>query len=102
MKRKNRNHGYSTELAKDYLDDRIPIISLSTQTSKQYVWKDGHKTDTVSGYHAWFVQQEVGPFKVKFEREPKLPQFLSQVELVSLQACEVGNNVYFKAKDIKG
>ena len=39
--------------------------------------------------------------EVRFEKEPKLPQFGSRVNFEGLEACEVNNRVYFRAKSIR-
>lgn len=36
----------------------------------------------------------VNPFVVKFEKEPTLPPFLSEVRLDNLEAIEIRSNVY--------
>lgn len=100
MKLRTRRGGYSTELAKEIISDSKSVISLSTELEPQYVWDKGHRTDQISGFQAWFAQEDLGAFKIKFEHEVKLPPFLSEVDFVDLEACQVRNNVYFKAKDI--
>lgn len=100
MKKLNRNHGYSADLVNDYLSADKPIISLSTETETQYIWKNNKPTKQIKGYRAWFSQQGVDPFQVRFDTNPKLPQYLSEVTFKELKAVEVQNNVYFKASDL--
>lgn len=99
--RKRSRSGYSKEVAEENLFTSKPIISLSTELTTQYKWVDGERSDTVIGYQAWFVQEGTEPFKIKFEKKPTLPPFLSEVALENLEGCEVGNNVYFRAKGFK-
>lgn len=101
MKITSQRNGYSHELATSYISEKKPIISLSTDTETQYVWSNGHRSNEISGYQAWFAQEEVGVFKVKFENKPELPQFLSSVHFKNLEACQVRNNIYFRAKEIE-
>lgn len=101
MKIRKKNNGYSHELATTYISEDKPVISLSTEAETQHVWKNGHRTNEISGYQAWFAQEGLEPFKVKFESRPQLPQFLSAVRLKDLEACQVKNNIYFKATEIE-
>ncbi|MDO4912507.1 MAG: hypothetical protein Q3960_03010 [Lactobacillus sp.] len=101
MRKRNNKHGYSSDLAQEYIDNGKAIINLSTQVEKLYVWKENKRTAQVSGYQAWFSQEGVEPFKVKFAKKPELPPYLSQVNLINLEACEVRYNVYFRASDLK-
>lgn len=100
MKR-NRNNGYSTTLAKEYISSDASLTSLSTKPEAQYKWVNGKRTDSIGAYQAWFSQEGLGAFKVKFKKEPQLPPYLSTVQLDNLEACEVGNNVYFRAIGIR-
>lgn len=101
MKIRNKRNGYSHELATTYISEDKPVISLSTEVETQHVWNNGQRTDKISGYQAWFVQEGLEPFKVKFENNPQLPQFLSAVHLKDLEACQVRNNIYFRANGIE-
>ncbi|CCI81209.1 hypothetical protein [Lactobacillus hominis] len=102
MKRRNLKAGYTKETAEAYLNLEAPIVLLSTSVEVQHVWSDGHRTDEISGYQAWFAQEGAGPFKVKFVNKPILPAYLSTVKFEKLEACEVRNNVYFRASKLKG
>ena len=102
MKIQNTRNGYSRQLATTYILNDKPVISLSTETETQYVWSNGHRSNEISGYQAWFAQEGVGAFKVKFENKPQFPQFLSAVHFKDLEACQVRNNIYFRAKRIEG
>jgi hypothetical protein len=96
-----RQSGYSSQLATNVLDNAKPIHSLSLELEIQRKFEDKKPTDEVQAYKAWFVQEGLPPFQVKFEEQVELPKFQSIVLFDNLQACEVGYNVYFKADDIK-
>lgn len=96
-----RKSGYSLEVAKLYVPSDVRNFSLSTELIKQVKWIDGKPTNEVSGYQAWFVAEGTEPFKVKFSKKINLPEMLSQVTLMNLEACEVGSNVYFKATGVE-
>lgn len=101
MRTKKRISGYSEEIAKDYIDVKKPIYSLSTELIPQVVFEDSKPTDEIASYKAWFIQKGVEPFQVKFDDRVSLPNFMKIVNFTSLEACEVRYNVYFKAKDIQ-
>lgn len=101
MKMQFHKGGYSTDTANSYVDQTQPIQSLSTKLEPQFKFKDGKPTEEVTAYKAWFSQQGVEPFQVKFSEEVKLPKYLALVEFDNLQACEVSYNVYFRADSIK-
>lgn len=101
MKAIRRNGGYSIETANNYIDNNQPIYSLSTEPEVQHKWQDNRPTDEITGYKAWFSQEGLEPFAVKFTSQIKLPAYLSKVEFDQLEACEVRNNVYFRAVALK-
>ena len=103
MKRKNLNtaNSYSGATSALYIDENKSIINVSSEIEKQYNWIDGKRTDEVVGYRAYFVQEGVNPFVVKFEKEPTLPTFLSEVKLDNLEAIEIRSNVYFRATGVR-
>ncbi|MFZ7176285.1 hypothetical protein [Streptococcus hyovaginalis] len=101
MKTRNRKNGYSTNTALEYIDIKQPIYCLSTELDAQIRFEDGQSTGEIIAYRAWFAQKGLPPFQVKFESEVSLPAFLALVEFETLEACEVGYNVYFRATDIK-
>lgn len=97
----SRPSGYSTSIADQILNPSKPVLSLSTELEVQRKFEDKKPTDEIQAYKAWFVQEGLPPFQVKFEEPVKLPKFQSIVSFDNLQACEVGYNIYFKADDIK-
>lgn len=101
MTTKLKKGGYSTDIAKNYIDAKKPIYSLSIELEIQQRFENKQPTGEIGAYLAWFSQEGLPPFTVKFHEAVSLPTYLSIVELTDLQACEVGYNVYFKAKDLK-
>ena len=101
MRAIRRNGGYSADTANNYIDSKQPIYSLSTELEVQHKWQDNRPTDEVAGYKAWFSQEDLEPFAVKFTSQIKLPAYLSKVSFDNLEACEVRNNVYFRAAALK-
>lgn len=92
-----RQGGYSTELANNILDASKPIQLLSIELQPQFKYEDKQRTDEVVAYKAWFCQQGLPPFEVKFTEQVKLPPYLAVISFDNLQACEVSYNIYFKA-----
>lgn len=92
-----RNSGYSVEVARHYVDNNSPLRSLSSDLESQYRYENDKRTDEVIGYKAWFTQEGLDPFAVKFEHQIKLPKYMSLIEFDNLQAIEIRYNVYFKA-----
>ena len=101
IKTKYRNGGYSTTTANDYVNPSKPVYSLSTEVEEQRAFENGRPTSEIKAYKAWFSQEGLDPFQVKFEEKPELPSFMSIIEFDTLQACEIQYNVYFKANGIK-
>lgn len=77
------------------------LYSLSTELELQIKFVDGKPTGEIIAYKAWFSQEGLPPFQVKFTSEVELPNYMTMVELEGLEACEVNYNVYFRASDIK-
>lgn len=101
MKTHNRKAGYSVNTANEYIDSNKAIFCLSTELIPQIKFEDGKSTGEIISYKAWFSQEGLPPFQVKFKSVISLPHYLSVVELENLEACEVNNNVYFRANKIK-
>lgn len=92
---------YSTQIATEYIDIQKPSTLISSTLQPQYRYVDNKFTDEIVGYKAWFSQEGVEPFQVKFSEEIELPEYLSKVQFENLMACIVQKNVYFKADDLK-
>lgn len=96
-----RKGGYSAELASNILDSSKSVHSLSEALEPQMKFEDGKRTDEIVAYKAWFSQNGLPPFEVKFSEQVKLPPYLSVITFDNIQACEVSYNIYFKADNIK-
>lgn len=96
-----KTNGYSSEIARLYIKSSQPVYSLSTELEQQRKWRNNQPTDEIVGYRAWFTQEGLPPFQVKFSQQIKLPGYLKKIEFQDLEACEVRNNVYFRASDLK-
>ncbi len=93
--------GYSPQVANNYVDPSKPVYSLSVELTEKFAYDEQNKrTDEIIGHSAWFTQEGLPPFEVKFIEEIKLPKYLSIVEFDNLMAVEVSYNVYFKADSI--
>lgn len=101
MKTQKRKSGYSTNIAEQYINNKKPIYSLSTELEVQYKFEDGQPTEEINSYKGWFSQTDLPPFQVKFDNKISLPNYLSIIEFENLEACEIGYNVYFRAKSLK-
>lgn len=101
MKTRHKKGGYSAQIANDYIDHKQPIHSLSVELEKQFRFEDGKPTKEVTGYKAWFTQEGLPPFVVKFSEAIVLPPYLSLIQLDNLEAVEVNYNVYFRATGLK-
>ncbi|ARE22320.1 hypothetical protein FIB49_04565 [Lactococcus cremoris] len=100
-KYQKRTGGYTPELANNVVDKSKPVHSLSVELEPQFKYEDKQRTDEVVAYKAWFCQQGLPPFEVKFENQVALPNYLAVITFDNLQACEVSYNIYFKADNIK-
>lgn len=101
MKTIYKPKGYSKETASYYIKENKPVRSLSVKLEPQQSFADGKPTGEIIAYKAWFTQEGVEPFAVKFDTEIELPKYLSTIEFEGLMACEIKYNVYFKAVNIK-
>lgn len=99
--RVKHNSGYSESTAKLYIDSHQSIYSLSNELIIKVKWVDHKPTDEITDYQAWFIGEETEPFKVKFTDRISLPSQFTKIKFQALEACEVGNNVYFRAKGIE-
>lgn len=102
MKIRNSQNTYNENTAKQYISVDKPIINVSSEVETQYNWIDGKRTDEVTGFKLYFVQEGVPPFAVKFEKQPSLPLFLSEIKLDKLEAIEIRSNVYFRSEGVRG
>jgi hypothetical protein len=101
MKTNFKKQGYSAETAKLFIDSNKKTYSLSTELEAQEKFVDKKPTGEIIAYKAWFTQEGLPPFSVKFENKIDLPKYLAVIEFENLMACEVKYNIYFKAVGIK-
>lgn len=91
-----RGNRYNPETAKMYTNFDEDIILLSTDFEDVHEYKDGEYTEKVIAYRLLFGTPN-DFFKCKFADVFDLPDYGSAVDFKGLVACEVENNVYFKA-----
>ena len=84
-----------------YIPSDVSTYSLSINLDTQVKWVNGKPTDEVTGYQCWFIAEGTEPFKVKFPNKVSLPSMFTKIKFQNLEACEVGNNVYFKANGLE-
>ena len=96
-----RQGGYSTDLANQIADGSKPFHSLSVELEPQVKFEENKRTDEIVAYKAWFTQAGLPPFEVKFDEQINLPSYLSVIQFIDLQACDVGYNIYFRASGIR-
>lgn len=101
MKATYKKNGYSKETASHYIKENKSVRILSTELEPQQNFVDGKPTGEIVAYKAWFTQEGVEPFVVKFDTDIKLPKYLSVIEFEDLMACEIKYKVYFKAINVK-
>lgn len=101
MRLKNSLNSYNEITSQKYISGNAPIISISSEIEVQYNWIEKKRTDKITGYKLYFVQEGVSPFPVKFTKKPVLPPFLSEVKLDKLEAIEIRPNVYFRSIGIE-
>lgn len=97
-----KNNQYNSETACKFVVNSLPVQCTTSFIETQYKYVDKQRTDEITGYKLWFVQEGLNPFVVKFDKKPELPPFLSIVEFENLQGIEVRSNIYFKADSLKG
>lgn len=98
---KKTERGYSVQTAQKYIDITKPIYSLSNSLQAQQAFVDGKPTGEIVSYKAWFTQENLPPFEIKFLEKFDLPPYLSKVSVEDLEACEVKFNVYFRGVNLK-
>lgn len=95
-----RTAGYSAEVANLYVPEGTEVVLLSTKPEPRVKWKDHKPTNEITGYRILCGMPD-NYFYVKLDKKVKLPPFKSDIKLVGLEACEIENNVWFRASDIK-
>lgn len=106
MKIKKTNGGYSADIAYKYLNPaqdfvilQIDKINFFDEITKKYTSNFSHFKIKLTA-----ADEETEVFSLKIENfDEKITKF-SVVKIEGLEGCEVGRNVYFRAKklDLKG
>lgn len=92
--------GYNQQTALKYISVDKPIYCLSQDLSPQQSFKDGKPTGEIVAYKLWCSQEGLPPFEVKIPNRLDLPPYLTKITFVDLEACEIKNNVYFRAHSL--
>lgn len=103
MKIRTYTTGYSTELAKQYLNVDEEFVAVTQVVEiKKYDNESNKYTDEFSHLSIYFTQKNLTePFRVKFEnKKVKIEQF-QKVKLKNLVCCEINRTLYFKADDVE-
>ncbi|MBW8036962.1 hypothetical protein E0700_01200 [Lactobacillus helveticus] len=95
-----RTNGYSSEVAKLYVPEGTKVVLLSTEPEPRVKWLNHKPTNEITGYRV-LCGIPNNFFYVKFKKKVKLPAFKADIKLIGLEACEIENNVWFRAQDIK-
>lgn len=101
MKVKNVQGEYDNNTAKKYVAEDKPIYNISSEIETVYKWEEGKPTKEVESFKLYFAQEGTEPFKVKFDKRPKLPEFLAEVKFEKLEAIEIRSKVYFRAESVQ-
>lgn len=75
MKAKTMKSGYNLETANKYIEENKPVCNLSTELEPQHNFVNGKPTGEIVAYKAWFTQEGVEPFVVKFDSKIKSPKY---------------------------
>jgi len=92
--------GYSAQTAAKYITDSEDILCLSETLNPQSEFIDGKPTGRTISYKAWFTQQGLPPFEIKFATPVDLPPYLTKVKFSNLEGFEGKREVYFRAESI--
>lgn len=100
-----QNGGYSNAKFIDLVgEDRDVFALLGAGPIATPKFVDHKPTQEIDSIKIEVYLKGLGADRVKlpatFELDPSIKD-MQKIELVNPQACEVGNNVYFKADDIK-
>ena len=104
MKKKfNKNTGYTTMLATEYVDVENEFIVVSdVEKVEKYDSINNSYTDEYSQSTVYLAQEGAPqPIKVKVINDKLKLDFLQKVKLNNLEACEVNKMIYFRADKIE-
>lgn len=96
--------GYSAEKYRDLIGDNPVHVLIGSGAIKQPKFVDGKPTDKIDATKIGIYIEGVGADTVKLPADFELSttiKDMSEVTLENPEACEVKNNVYFRASGIK-
>lgn len=96
--------GYSAEKYRDLIGDNPVHVLIGSGAIKQPKFVDGKPTDKIDATKLGIYIEGVGADTVKLPADFDLPTTIKDMDEVTLdnpEACEVKNNVYFRASGIK-
>lgn len=104
MKKKfNKNTGYTTMLATEYVDIENEFIVVS-EVAKIEKYDSVNNSYTGKYSHSTVYLAQDGapqPIKVKVINDKLKLDFLQKVKLENLEACEVNKMIYFRAEKVE-
>jgi|GEM_PF-3021650 hypothetical protein len=104
MKKKfNKNTGYTTMLASEYVDVENEFVVVSDVAEiEKYDSASNSYTGEYSHSTVYLAQEGAPqPIKVKVINDKLKLDFLQKVKLNNLEACEVNKMIYFRADKIE-
>lgn len=104
MKKKfNKNTGYTTMLAEEYVDVENEFVVVSDVAEiEKYDSANNSYTGEYSHSTVYLAQEGAPqPIKVKVINDKLKLDFLQKVKLDNLEACEVNKMIYFRANKIE-
>lgn len=104
MKKKfNKNTGYTTMLASEYVDVENEFVVVSDVAEiEKYDSANNSYTGEYSHSTVYLAQEGAPqPIKVKVINDKLKLDFLQKVKLDNLEACEVNKMIYFRANKIE-
>ena len=104
MKKKfNKNTGYTTMLAEEYVDVENEFVVVSdVEEVEKYDSANNSYTGEYS-HSTVYVAQEGAPqpIKIKVVNDKLKLDFLQKIKLINLEACEVNKMIYFRAEKVE-
>lgn len=91
-----------TVLASVVTDVSKPYYLLSTDCTLKYEYDDSGRTDKITGYKYWFIQDNSEPFQVALPSElnKNLKIFIGY-KFQNLEAYDFNGALYFRAESIQ-
>ncbi|MGQ7596347.1 hypothetical protein ACTGVC_07635 [Streptococcus suis] len=86
-------------LASVVTDVSKPYYLLSTDYTLKFKYDDNGRTDKITGYKYWFIQDNSEPFQVALPAE--LNKNLKIFKFQNLEAYDFNGTIYFRAESIQ-